>query len=62
MNAVFDYKFGNYVIPRTLVLYSSKHFFAMVPPNQLLKGRNYINYKFNYRYFIMFKKRCRNIL
>ena len=40
MNAVFDYKFGNFIIPRTLVLYSSKHFFAMVPPNQLLKGRN----------------------
>ena len=64
MNAVFDYKFGNFIIPRTFVLYSSKHFFAMVPPNQLLKGRK-ITYllinKFNYRYFIMLKKRCRKI-
>ena len=39
MNAVFDYKFGNFIIPRNLVLYASKHFFAMVPPNQFLKGR-----------------------
>ena len=64
MNAVFDYKFGNFIIPRTFVLYSSKHFFAMAPPNQLLKGRKkdyfFLN-NFNYRYFIMLKKRCRKI-
>ena len=39
MNALFDYKFGNFVIPSAFVVYSSKHFFAMAPPNQLLKGR-----------------------
>ena len=39
MNVLFDYKFGNFIIPRGLILYSSKHFFAMVPPNQIAKGR-----------------------
>ena len=61
MNAVFDYKFGNFIIPRGLVLYSSKYFFAMVPPNQLLKGRNYYYLYIYSRYTIVFKKRSRNI-
>ena len=36
------YKFGNFLIPRAFILYSSKYFFAMAPPNQILKGRNII--------------------
>ena len=60
MNVLFDYKFGNFIIPRGLILYSSKHFFAMVPPNQIAKGRKIKNYIINFiiinRYIIMFKK------
>ena len=60
MNVLFDYKFGNFIIPRGLILYSSKHFFAMVPPNQIAKGRKIKNYIINLiiinRYIIMFKK------
>ena len=40
MNFAFDYKFGNFLIPRAFILYSSKYFFAIAPPNQFLKGRN----------------------
>ena len=58
MNVLFDYKFGNFIIPRGLILYSSKHFFAMVPPNQIVKGRkikkNIIRLIIIYRYIIMF--------
>ena len=38
MNASFDFKFGRFKIPKTLVIYSSKHFFTMFPPNGRLKG------------------------
>ena len=63
MNAVFDYKFGNFIIPRNFVLYSSKYFFAMAPPNQFLKGRkSTLIFNIYYRYFIMFKKRSRKVL
>ena len=58
MNVLFDYKFGNFIIPRGLILYSSKHFFAMVPPNQIVKGRKMKKYIIHliiiYRYIIMF--------
>ena len=49
MNFAFDYKFGNFIIPRSFILYSSKYFFAMAPPNQFLKGRKFIiiNFKCN---------------
>ena len=49
MNFTFDYKFGNFIIPRSFILYSSKYFFAMAPPNQFLKGRKFIiiNFKCN---------------
>ena len=42
MNFAFDYKFGNFLIPRAFILYSSKYFFALAPLYQLLKGRNLI--------------------
>jgi hypothetical protein len=40
MNVAFDYKFGNFIIPKQLVLHTSKYFFTMIPPNPVLKGRN----------------------
>ena len=64
MNFAFDYKFGNFLIPRAFILYSSKYFFAMAPPNQFLKGRKFIIINFkcnNYRYFTLLKKRRRKI-
>ena len=65
MNVLFDYKFGNFIIPRGLILYSSKHFFAMVPPNQIAKGRKNKKYIINLittlRYIIMFEKRSRKL-
>lgn len=42
MNASFDYKFGRFLIPKIFVIHSSKHFFTMVPPNPILKGRKLI--------------------
>ena len=38
MNASFDFKFGKFKIPKSLVIYSSKHFFIMFPPNPKLKN------------------------
>ena len=38
MNVSFDYKFGMFVIPKQLILHSSKYFFTLVPPNPALKG------------------------
>jgi bis(5'-adenosyl)-triphosphatase len=38
MNVSYDYKFGMFIIPKTLILHSSKYFFTMVPPNPVLKG------------------------
>ena len=57
MNFAFDYKFGNFLIPRAFILYSSKYFFAMAPPNQFLKGRNLIILIINsikFRYYTLF--------
>ena len=48
MNIMFDYKFGNFIIPRTFVVYASKYFYAMAPPNQILKGRNLSLFIFTY--------------
>ena len=42
MNFPFEYKFGNFLIPRSFILYTSKYFYALAPPNQFLKGRNLI--------------------
>ncbi len=39
MNLSLDFKFGKYIIPRNFVIYQGKNFFAMIPPNQILKGR-----------------------
>ena len=60
MNLSLDFKFGKYIIPRNFIIYQGKNFFAMVPPNPILKGRKIKKYnlqKKNVRYINMFKKR-----
>ena len=34
-----DQKFGLFTIPKHLIIYSSKYFFAFTPPNPILPGR-----------------------
>lgn len=36
--STFEYKFGKFVVPKALVIYSSKHFYTIFPPNPRLKG------------------------
>lgn len=35
---VYDYKFGTFIMPKILIVHSSKYFFSVVPPNPVLKG------------------------
>ena len=37
MKLLLYFKFGKYVVPKNFVIYQGKSFFAMVPPNPILK-------------------------
>ncbi len=38
MSVSYDFKFGSFIMPKMLILHTSKHFFSLVPPNPILKG------------------------
>ena len=44
MKISLDFKFGKYIIPRNFIIYQGKNFFAMVPPNPILRGRKIKKY------------------